>query len=202
MTKSPLPTPLVLTQNKKATHPWIGLGLGSQLTPSKTASPLFFFLATLAWTRAMPVFKQKLNSGHFLAKSHRHELFQMFQHNGMQSTQACSWQVSQKLKCSWLYSQGGQGCKENHFYSLPFGQAEASINLLAQTSFQLAPKTFWLAELISQLFCYSKSSKNITRPLGKWKTEFTSPIAKSTCPGLLDTTFFACWWALLNTAFE
>ena len=49
-------------------------------------------------------------------------------------------------------------CKENHFYSLPFGQAEASI-LLVHVSFQLAPKTFWLAELISQFFCYSNSSK-------------------------------------------
>ena len=34
------------------------------------------------------------------------------------------------------------GCKENHFYSLPFDQDEASIILLAQTSFQLAPKAF------------------------------------------------------------
>ena len=33
------------------------------------------------------------------------------------------------------------GCKENHFYSLLFGQAEASITV-AQTSFQLAPETF------------------------------------------------------------
>ena len=48
MTKSPLPTPLVFTQNKEATHPRIGLDLGSQLTPSKTASPPVFFAATLA----------------------------------------------------------------------------------------------------------------------------------------------------------
>ena len=48
MTKSPLLTPLVFTQNKEATHPRIGLGLGSQLTPSNTASPLVFFAATLA----------------------------------------------------------------------------------------------------------------------------------------------------------
>ena len=35
------------------------------------------------------------------------------------------------------------GCKENHFHSLPSGQAEASIFiLLAQMSFQLAPKAF------------------------------------------------------------
>ena len=31
------------------------------------------------------------------------------------------------------------GCKESQFYSLPFEQAVASINLLAQKSFQLAP---------------------------------------------------------------
>ena len=53
------------------------------------------------------------------------------------------------------------------------------------------PKPFWRAELISQFFCYSNSSKNITCPSGKLKTEFTCPIAKSTSPGLSDTTFFA-----------
>ena len=88
--------------------------------------------------------------------------------------------------------------KENHFYSLPSGQAEASINLLAQTSFELAPKAFWRAELISQFFLYSNCSKNITCPSGKLKTEFTSPIAKSTSPGLLDTTFFACCYIYQN----
>ena len=54
-----------------------------------------------------------------------------------------------------------------------------------------SPKPFWRAELISQFFCYSKSSKNITCSSGKLKTEFTCPIAKSTSPGLSDTTFFA-----------
>ena len=57
-----------------------------------------------------------------------------------------------------------------------------------------SPKNFWLAELISQFFCYSNSSKNITCPSGKLKTEFISPIAKSTSPGLSDTTFFARWF--------
>ena len=33
--------------------------------------------------------------------------------------------------------------------------------------------------------------KNITCPSGKSKTEFTSPIAKSTSPGLSDNTFLA-----------
>ena len=53
-----------------------------------------------------------------------------------------------------------------------------------------SPKSWW-AVLISQFFCFSNSSTNITCPSGKLKTEFTSPIAKSTSPGLSDTTFFA-----------
>ena len=72
-------------------------------------------------------------------------------------------------------------------------RASWSYHLLAQTSFQLAPKAFWWAELISQFFCCSNSSKNITCPSGKLKTEFTSLIAKSTSPRLSDTTFFARW---------
>ena len=42
------------------------------------------------------------------------------------------------------------------------------------------------------------SKKNITCPLGKLKTEFTSPIVKSTSPGLSDTTFFARWICYLG----
>ena len=58
-----------------------------------------------------------------------------------------------------------------------------------------SPKTFWLAELISQFSCYSNYSKNINCPSGKLKTGLTSPMAKSTSPGLSDTTFFArCKW--------
>ena len=37
--------------------------------------------------------------------------------------------------------------------------------------------------MIAQFYCYSNSSKNITCPPGKFKTEFTSPIAKFTSPG-------------------
>ena len=63
-------------------------------------------------------------------------------------------------------------------------------------SLQLAPKTFWLAELMSQFFYYTNSSKNITCPSGKLKTEFISPIAKLTSSGLSDTTFFARWYRI------
>ena len=82
------------------------------------------------------------------------------------------------------------GCKENHFYSLPFGQAEAAFTCpdVISTS---------LTELVSEFLCYSNSSKNITCPSGKLKIEFTSPI-ESTNPGLSDTTFFARWYFSKN----
>ena len=58
---------------------------------------------------------------------------------------------------------------------MPLGKLK--LNLLGQTSFQLAPKTFWWAELISQFFSNLNSSKTFTCPSGKLRTEFTSPIA-------------------------
>ena len=69
--------------------------------------------------------------------------------------------------------------------------ASWSQHLLAQALFQLAPKAFWRAELISQFFCYSNSSEKITCPSGKLKAEFNNITPKSTGPGLSDTSFFA-----------
>ena len=80
------------------------------------------------------------------------------------------------VEISWIYFIVNtciffSGCKENHFYSLPFG--------------------------------HSNSSKNITCPLGKLKTEFTSLIAKSTSPRLWDTTFFArCLYSFVFSYFR
>ena len=54
-----------------------------------------------------------------------------------------------------------------------------------------SPKNVLMSKLISQFFCNLNSSKNFICPLGKLITEFTSPIAKSTSPGLSNTTFFA-----------
>ena len=68
VTKSPLPTLLVLTQNKLATHLMIGVGLGSLLTPSKTASRPGFFRRH--WLEH-PCSSEKLDSGHLLTNSHR-----------------------------------------------------------------------------------------------------------------------------------
>ena len=85
-----------------------------------------------------------------------------------------------------------QGAKKIIFTAYHSGKLKLAF-ILAQTSFQLAPKAFWWAELISQFFYYLNSSKNITCLLGKLKKEFTSPIAKSTSPWLSDTSFFAHW---------
>ena len=43
------------------------------------------------------------------------------------------------------------------------------------------------------------SPKNFTCPLGKLRTKITSPIAKSSSPGLSDMTFFACCVAQLKS---
>ena len=81
--------------------------------------------------------------------------------------------------------------KESHFQSLPFRQAEGSI-ILAQTSFKLAPKTCWRAEMISQFFGNLNSSKNFTCLSGKLRTEFTRLIAKSTSPKAALEHYFLC----------
>ena len=48
-------------------------------------------------------------------------------------------------------------------------RASWSLQLLAQTSFQLAPKTFWLAKLISQFLMLFKSLKSHHLPVGQVK---------------------------------
>ena len=63
--------------------------------------------------------------------------------------------------------------------------------ILAQTSFQLAPQIFGEQNWFHKFFCKLNSSKYFTCQFGKLRTEFTSPIAKSTSPRLSDTTFFA-----------
>ena len=85
-----------------------------------------------------------------------------------------------------------QGAKKVIFAACHSGKLK--LTLLAQTSFQLAPKGFWRAQLISQFFCNLNSTKDFTCASGKLRTEFTNPIAISTSPGLSDTTSFACWF--------
>ena len=49
-----------------------------------------------------------------------------------------------------------------------------------------------MSRMISQFFCNLNSSNHFTCPLRKLRPEFTSLIAKSTSPRLLNTSFFAC----------
>ena len=88
-----------------------------------------------------------------------------------------------------LGNQGITGCRESQFYSLPFGKL-----YLARTSPQVistSPKTFLISTTDYNPSVIWISQKNSICPSGKSRTKITSPIAKSTSPGLSDTTFFA-----------
>jgi len=64
-------------------------------------------------------------------------------------------------------------------------------HVLAHKSFQLAPKPFLIGRIDNNPSVIWISPKNSTCPSGKLRTKNTSPIAKSTSPGLSDMTFFA-----------
>ena len=70
--------------------------------------------------------------------------------------------------------------------------ASCSSHVLAHKSFQLAPKLF-LIRIDYNPSVTGICPKNSTRQSGKLRTKITRLIAKSTSPGLSDTTFFACW---------
>ena len=83
------------------------------------------------------------------------------------------------------------GCKESHFYSLPFGKLKLT---LSPNIFSRSPKNVLMSRIdFTVLFLGGNFTKNFTCRLGKLRTEFTSPITKSTSPGLSYTTFFAHW---------
>ena len=90
------------------------------------------------------------------------------------------------------------GCKESHFYSLPFGQAEANIIFVSPNIISTSPKNVLMSRLISQFFCNLNSLKNFTCLSGKLKTEFTSSIAKSTSPGYRTLLSLICTLLLSN----
>ena len=87
--------------------------------------------------------------------------------------------------CVWLAA----GCQKVIFKACHLGKLKLAYTSPNVISTNL--KTLWWAELISQFFWNLNSSKNFTCLSGKLRTEFTSPIAKSTSPGLSDMTFFA-----------
>ena len=101
----------------------------------------------------------------------------------------CCWKLWQNSAEGFLVCL--QGAKKTIFTACLSGKLK--LEFTSPDVISNSPKPFWRAELISQFFCYSNSSKNITCSSGKLKTEFTCPIAKSTSPGLSDTTFFARW---------
>ena len=76
----------------------------------------------------------------------------------------------------------------------PAIRASCSQHVLAHKSFQLAPKLFLISRIDYNPSVTGICPKNSTCLSSKLRTKITSPIAKSTCPGLFDTTFFACWF--------
>ena len=81
------------------------------------------------------------------------------------------------------------GCKESHVYSLPFGRAGA-ITFTSPNIISTSPKSVWWADWFHSSSVIWIPQKTSLHLLGKLRTEFSSPIGKSTGPGLSDTTFF------------
>ena len=92
---------------------------------------------------------------------------------------------------SWdkIFQRGGRVQRKS--VSQPAIWASCSSHVLAHKSFQLAPKPFLINRIDYHPSVIWISPKNCTCPSGKLRTKITSPIAKSTSPGLSDTTFFA-----------
>ena len=88
-------------------------------------------------------------------------------------------------------SKGIQGAKKVIFTACHSGKL--NLTFTSPNIISTSPKNVLMSRLISHFFCNLNSSKKFTCPSDKLITQFTSPIAKSTSPGLLDTTFFACW---------
>ena len=85
------------------------------------------------------------------------------------------------------------GCKESHFYTLPFGQAVVPVACTSPQVISTSPKPFLISRIDYNPSVIWISLKNSACPSGKLRTKITSPRAKSTSPGLSDTTFFAHW---------
>ena len=89
-----------------------------------------------------------------------------------------------------------QGAKKVIFTACHLGKLK--LTFTSPNIISTSPKNVLMSRLISQFFCNLNSSKKFTCPSGKLITEFTSSIAKSTSPGLSDTTFFAGRWTYLS----
>ena len=85
-----------------------------------------------------------------------------------------------------------QGAKKVTFTACHSGKLKLTFS--SPNIISTSPRNSLMSRLISQFIRNLDSSKNFTCPSGKLITEFTSPIAKPTSPGLSDTTFFARWF--------
>ena len=108
----------------------------------------------------------------------------------MDSTEFCvaspeAPQMCKQLKCYNML----QGAKKVIFTACHSGKLK--LTFTSPNVISTSPKNVLMSRLISQFFCNLYSSKNFTCPSGKLITEFPSPIAKSSSPGLSDTTLFA-----------
>ena len=79
--------------------------------------------------------------------------------------------------------QGAKKVISTACHSGKLNLADASPNIISTS-----PKNALMRTLISQFFCNLKSPKTFICPSGKLITEFTSPIAKFTSPGLSDNS--------------
>ena len=81
----------------------------------------------------------------------------------------------------------------------PAIRASCSKHVLAHKSFQLARKPSLISRIEYNPSVIWISPQSSTCPSGKLRTKITSPTAKSTSPGLSDTTFFARWSSHMRT---
>ena len=98
----------------------------------------------------------------------------------------CKFSFNKKKEIPYMQFQGA---KKAIFTACHAGKLK--LTLTSPNIISTSPQNVLMSRLISQFFCNLNSSKKFTCPSGKLITEFTSPIAKSTSPGLSDTTFFA-----------
>ena len=89
-----------------------------------------------------------------------------------------------------------QGAKKVIFTACHSGKL--NLTFTSPNIISTSTKNVLMSRLISQFSCILNSSKNFTCPSGKLITEFTSPIAKSSSPGLSHTAFFARWTGLFR----
>ena len=109
------------------------------------------------------------------------------------STLAYVHTAPEKFSTSWKIWMDIQGAKKVIFTAYHSGKRKLTFT---------SPQNVLMSRLISQFFRNLNSSKKFTCLSGKLTTEFTSPIAKSTSPGLSASTFFVRWYVFHTEPFH